>query len=360
MNEFSAVLRQDEKAVLSLRGIYEKYGYKRYKMSKFEAYDLYLENKSFLASEKIVTFSNSKGKLLALKPDITLSIIKNAPRNIEGAYKVYYCENVYRAGGASDELDIKEIMQVGIEHIGDIDLYGEGEVLTLAARSLKSISENSVIGISHMGLISRVMENSGLDVEGARAAGKALSSRNLFALREICGADSFICKLAEIYGRLDEAIPQLKAVCKCPCCKEVIAELEGLCEVLSAMGSLDAFVLDFSVSNDMNYYNGITFQGFIDGIPRHVLSGGRYDALAEKMGHAKGAIGFAVYPDILERFHNGKKNTDVDVLVSYGAEAKLSQVAELVEKLQGQGNKVCAVKKGANCLPTYREILEID
>ena len=359
MNDISAVLRQDEKAVLSLRGIYEKYGYKRYKMSKFEAYDLYLENKSFLASEKIVTFSNSKGKLLALKPDITLSIIKNAPRDVKGAYKVYYCENVYRAGGASDELDIKEIMQVGIEHIGEIDLYGEGEVLTLAAKSLKSISENSVIGISHMGLISKVLAAQNISGEAARAATRALSSRNLYALRENCGENSLLEKLAGIYGRLDTAIPQLKEICSCKCCESVIGELEGLTEVLSAMGSLDSFVLDFSVSNDMNYYNGITFQGFIDGIPRHVLSGGRYDGLAEKMGLKAGAIGFAVYPDILERFDASKKTPDVDVLLLYGEDTKLSIVADKVCELQSMGKKVCAVKNTANSLPTFAEKIEL-
>ena len=121
MNDITAPLRQDEKAVLLLRNLYEQYGYKKYKMSKFENYELYLENKSFLASEKIVTFTDPRGKLLALKPDITLSIVKNAPKEIEGTYKVYYDENVYRAGAAGDD-NIKEIMQVGIELIGIVEV----------------------------------------------------------------------------------------------------------------------------------------------------------------------------------------------------------------------------------------------
>ena len=42
------VLQQEERASLSLRRLYAAYGYTHYKMSKFEEYDLYVQNKSFL------------------------------------------------------------------------------------------------------------------------------------------------------------------------------------------------------------------------------------------------------------------------------------------------------------------------
>ncbi len=361
MNDMTAPLRQDEKAVLSLRGLYEKYGYKKYKMSKFENYDLYLENKSFLASEKIVTFTDPIGRLLALKPDITLSIVKNAPRDISGEYKVYYSENVYRAGVTGDDNDIKEIMQVGIELIGCVDLYSEGEVLTLAARSLKSISENSVIGVSHMGLISALFFEAGLSGESAAKAGRALADKNVHALRDICGnrADK-LARLAMVYGPLDKALSEVRKICTSDSCSDALIELEGLSKVLYAMGDDDAFMLDFSVSNDMNYYNGITFQGFIDGIPRHVLSGGRYDALVHKMGLDAGAIGFAVYPDILERFAASERRFDVDVLLLYGEDADAAAVAQMVEKMQSRGKKVCAMAENSNCQPTYKELVRFN
>ena len=78
MNITDSILRREEKAIFSLRNLYEQYGYKKYKMSKFEEYDLYLENKSFLPSQQVITFTDLSGKLMALKPDVTLSIAKNA------------------------------------------------------------------------------------------------------------------------------------------------------------------------------------------------------------------------------------------------------------------------------------------
>ncbi len=357
----TSVLRQDETAVLELRELYERYGYKKYKMSKFENYDLYLENKNFLSSERIVTFSASGGKLMALKPDITLSIIKNAPRNLSGAYKTYYNENVYRAVDSSE--DIKEIMQVGIEYIGCLDLYSECEVLALAARSLRMISNNSIIGISHMGIIASILGEAQFSAADCEAIRCCIADKNVHTLKEICrNADKAdvgekLAQLAMIYGPVPETMPRLKEICSGSECISALKELEDVMSVLDVMGEKDSFALDFSVSNDMDYYNGIIFQGFIDGIPRHVLSGGRYDGLVRKMGVNADAVGFAVYPDLLERLSVNDK-IDVDVLLVYG-DTDAKTVAAKVEELSGQGKKVCAVRDVAENMPTYKEMIRI-
>ena len=96
------VLRNDEKAIYSLRDLYEKYGYSLYKVSKFEEYDLYAHNKSFLVSSNILSFTDTNGKLLALKPDVTLSIVKNISDNDESTHKLCYNETVYRTSADSD------------------------------------------------------------------------------------------------------------------------------------------------------------------------------------------------------------------------------------------------------------------
>ena len=81
-------LKPAERAVFELRGLYRIYGYLHYKVSKFEEYDLYMRNKSFLADENILTFTDTDGRLMALKPDITLSIINNSKESDTGLKKV--------------------------------------------------------------------------------------------------------------------------------------------------------------------------------------------------------------------------------------------------------------------------------
>ena len=76
--------RPDEAASLRLRKLYRRHGYLPYRMSKFEPYELYLRNKRFLLSEDILTFTDTDGRLMALKPDVTLSIVKNT-RETAGA-----------------------------------------------------------------------------------------------------------------------------------------------------------------------------------------------------------------------------------------------------------------------------------
>ena len=128
------ILKNDEKAIFTLRSLFKKYGYTQYKMSKFEEYDFYVRNKDFLMSDNIITFTDTNGRLMALKPDVTLSIIKNSTPQKNCVQKVYYNENVYRVSKGTQSF--KEIMQVGLECIGDIDSYNIYEVLMLAAQSL--------------------------------------------------------------------------------------------------------------------------------------------------------------------------------------------------------------------------------
>ena len=97
LKQAEMLLKKEEQVIFSLRAIFEQFGYRKFKMSKFEEYDFYAENRSFLNSENILTFTGLDGKLLALKPDVTLSIVKNTRGSREAAERVYYNENVYRA-----------------------------------------------------------------------------------------------------------------------------------------------------------------------------------------------------------------------------------------------------------------------
>ena len=145
------LLKSEEKAIFALRSLYRKYGYLPFKMSKFEEYELYIRNKDFLVSDRIITFNDTNGKLLALKPDVTLSIIKNG-EDIPGyKQKVCYNENVYRV--SENTHHYKEIMQTGLECIGDVDRYDIFEVVSLAAQSLLAISSSFILEISHLGCL---------------------------------------------------------------------------------------------------------------------------------------------------------------------------------------------------------------
>ena len=152
-----SILKYDEKAVFELRRLYRDNGYRQFKMSKFEEYDLYSKNKDFLVSDGVITFNDVDGRLLALKPDVTLSIIKNSTDTSGGCEKFYYDENVYRI--SENTHTYKEIMQAGLECIGKITENEVSEVTVLAAKSLSLLSDNFLLKLSHIGLINALFED---------------------------------------------------------------------------------------------------------------------------------------------------------------------------------------------------------
>lgn len=155
------ILKREEAAVFALRELYCRYGYTPYRMSKFEAYEFYLQNKEFLVSDRIITFHDTDGELMALKPDVTLSIVKNGTDAPGCIQRSYYNENGYRVSGSSHQF--REIMQTGLECIGDLDFYEIYEVILLAARSLACIAEEYVLDVSHLGMLGAILDETGAD-----------------------------------------------------------------------------------------------------------------------------------------------------------------------------------------------------
>ena len=297
------VIRRDEQAVFRLRTLYRQYGYTEHRLSRFEEYGLYAENKAFLSSGDIVTFTGASGKLMALRPDVTLSIVKNT-KDDGGLKKLYYNENVYRPDGH----EFKEQMQVGLECIGEIDVDLMGETLMLAHRSLEALGERSRLDVSHLGFISGLLQSVELTPGQRAELLRCVSEKNLPELGRICagyGLDGGFCEklsaLTTLYGPFGEISAELERISVNQETDAALRELEELYGVLRQLEAERDVCLDFSIVNDLSYYSGIIFQGFIEGIPAKVLSGGRYDKLLRKFGKRSGAVGFAVFLDLLER-----------------------------------------------------------
>ena len=336
------ILKKEERVAFELRSLYRRYGYLPYKMSKFEEYDLYVENKEFLVGDGVITFNDTDGKLLALKPDVTLSIIKN-DGDEQGKRKVYYNENVYRLSAKTKQF--KEIMQVGLECIGDIRLYDVFETVYLASKSLSAISENFVLDISHLGILSATLAEIGVGEKFNKELMQKLAEKNLHDTRALCEkygvseADKEkLLALISAYGKPLEVLKKLAPYCQGNA-KNSFEMLTALCELLSQTEYADKIRLDFSVVNDMNYYDDIVFKGFVDGVAEGVLSGGRYDKLMSRMGRKSGAIGFAVYLDLLENFERAERTADVDVLVLYDDTCPL-ELLKKVNELTAEGKTV--------------------
>ena len=344
MNWDSGILKNEEKILFGLRALYRQYGYAQFRMRKFEEYDLYAGNKDFLVSGRVITFQDTDGKLLALKPDVTLSIVRSGRDEPGAIQKVYYQENVYRVAGYSSSF--REIMQAGVECIGAVDGYQVAEVVTLAAESLRRVSPDSVLALSHLGAAGRLIREAGLSGESEKEALSCLSRKSAHEIRSLClregapaEAAERLAALASLSGTPEEVLPRLCALG----CEAEAAELKQGTDALSGSEAAPMIRLDFSVVNDPAYYNGLIFQGYVGGIPERVIAGGQYDLLMRKMGRSSRAVGFAVYLDTLERLEEPGA-PDADVLLIYPESAGAGAVFRAVRALQAQGLTVSAQK----------------
>ena len=353
MSDYNCTLRREEQAAFALRGLYEQYGYAPYKMSKFEEYDLYVRNKEFLISDGVITFTDTDGKLMALKPDVTLSIIKNSRDEAGCVQKVYYNENVYRV--SEDAHCFKEILQTGLECMGDI---GDGcvyEVLRLAADSLRRIAPRAVLDVSHLGIIDGLLD--GICAEGKAAVCRCLGEKNSHELAQVCAAYGVaqdtaakLQTLVGLYGAPDKVLPALRDLFGDT---EAIESLDRLTTAL-AKDYGEMVRIDFSITDAGHYYNGIVFRGYAQGVPDSVLSGGQYDRLMRQMGRQGGAVGFAVYLDRLGRMPEAAREYDVDTLLLYDEGCDLTALYAAADGLRAEGSVMLQKEIPSNL--TYRRL----
>lgn len=359
--------RPEEAVMVQLRRLYELFGYRKYKVSNFEEYSLYLQYKSFLSGDKILSFTDLDGRLLALRPDVTLSIIKNA-REGETA-KAYYLEKVYRESKESNTF--KEINQMGLEYMGDVDSYGVAEVVYLARESLAAccsccnMNGEYILELGHMGFVLGLLDKLELNQaerEEVMACLAARSPHRLRALADDMGLSSAdrgrLLALLELSGEPEQVLSRAEELCSGRRMQRALAELAEICGALKELGKdkedeketdkeddkedekRGRLRLDLCLLNSREFYDGILLCGYLAGLPRPVLSGGRYDSMMYKLGHDMEALGFALYLDELERLPLPPREFDLDLWLEPEPGAATGELLRAAERLTEEGVSV--------------------
>lgn len=333
-------LTVEERLSLTLSALYESYGFLRYKTTKFEKYSLYTENENFLGTDRVITFTTDGGKLLALRPDVTLSIVKNSGFSNGGCEKLFYTEKVYRYDKESKSF--KEISQVGVETLGDVDTTSMAEVVELALESLKKLSSDFVLDLSSLEFVTQMYDAYEIyDAELKKELSDCLEKKNNDAVEKLLVggkiskdfADAFKAMLS-ISDAPEIALEKIKPLIKSQSMQRAYDELKALTDALAESDCYGGLRIDFSVVSDCQYYNGIMFNGYVLGMPKAVLKGGRYDGLAKKMGKEIGALGFAVYVGDLANAHHTKQKPMTLVLCGGGEDSDILREAN---KLREKG-----------------------
>ena len=344
MKNYIKNMSKKDLVLLNIRKMYDSYGYKKISLPSFEEYDLYNENKDFI-DRNVLTVMSPNGKLLALRPDITLSVAKKVSKDQSLKYsKIYYQENTYNL---TKYVGYEEDEQLGIELIGKESTFLDFEIINLAVKSLDIINKKSMIVLSHAGFISSIFENFDLEYETKEQILDCINRKNSHDIQKILKSNEHISenvkkliyKIPELSGNLENIEKELLKYEINGNTKKILSELKQLNSLLMKFYKKSKIVFDFSIVKNLNYYNGIILQGYIEDFPNVILTGGRYDKLFEKFGVDTGAVGFAILTDGLKGYYKDTDKKDFEVLIAYD-NSDFEKLVEIVNDFQKKGLRV--------------------
>lgn len=342
---------REEDATNKITLLFENRGFERFKSGCFEEYSLYRDNESFLVGKNVITFTDLTGRLMAIRPDVTLSLIRRTEIDTSRTNKFFYNERVYRRAAGGKEF--KEIAQTGAEVVGCIDSLCEVELVLLMCDTLGVISDKYILDVSHVGYTEGLLSEFGDMREEVKDYLSRKDVHDFLKLAERARydkrlRDAFITA-AELDGNPTEALKRAEKTVLNARMKSALEELELLVERLKMLGLDGKININFSMANDADYYSGLVFNGYIEGVPHCVLTGGRYDNLLHKFKKEGGAIGFAVYLGEIERYFNSDKS-EVDYLIIYDDESQDKALCLAQEYLSsGKSVRLNRSSQSADC-----------
>ncbi|WP_274952684.1 ATP phosphoribosyltransferase regulatory subunit [Angelakisella massiliensis] len=333
-----------------LTELYHRRGYRQIITPGVEFYDVFTLPSSGFPQDSMYKLSDNRSRLMVLRPDCTIPIARLAATRLAGMAKplrIYYAQNVYRME-QSLRGRLSEIWQAGVELIGDCSLRSDLEMVELAASSLAGLGPGSRIELCHIGYFRAVIGSLEADTDTKEEIRQCVEQKNYAALGNILDrfpgdpAAAALRKLPRLFGG-EEVFEEAAALFGENGAAESLGYLRDIYEALCRLGLSDQILIDLGLVNQAEYYTGIVFRGYLDGVGEPVLSGGRYDNLLRDFGEPCPAIGFAVELDPVAAVTEHLPSPPADALV-FADEKHLPQAIQCIKELTAQGKVV------ENCL----------
>jgi ATP phosphoribosyltransferase regulatory subunit len=329
-------------------GIFEKWGYKEVITPTLEFYETFNHDSQTLREEDMYKFFDNRGRILVLRPDMTIPIarvVETKLKDTKFPIKLRYTSNVFRVhtslGGKRNEFT-----DCGVEFIGLEDKKSDLEVLVLALEALKKLGlKDFKLEIGNIGFFNGAFKNLEINQEYKEAIAQFIEDKNLKSLEDYLSEldikeeyRKFFNKLPWMFGDkkiLDEA----KKLAFNDDIKENLDYLEELYSQLESLGYGENVTFDLGMVPRLNYYTGIIFRGYGEGVGNTLLRGGRYDNLIKSSNDYVPAIGFSI--DVNSVIENVKQNGAINenqnlCKIYYNLENRIEAIKKS-EELRSQG-----------------------
>lgn len=314
----------------------------------YEYYDVFASGIGSVNQEKLQKFFDEKGRILVLRPDITMPIARlAATRLYEGLpLRLCYTGNAFGTDNAFYSVQ-KEFTQSGVEFIGASGVEVDAQLIALAIEALDAAGlADYTIELGQVEFFKGLMEDAGLSEEDADTLRGYVDDKNILEvelfLKQLKVDDSLakcIKRLTTLYGG-PEVFDEAYAFSSNPRCRKAIDNLKALYGILEDFGIAEKVSVDLSMLQSMDYYSGMVFKGISGSIGQPVLSGGRYDNLIAEFGRDIPATGFCLYIKriliALDRQGALVGEPRVDVVIS-AAPARFREAYQMAAQLRSDG-----------------------
>lgn len=279
-----------------LTALFEGAGYRFVSTAILDYYDTYSEIRNKIPQEKMFKMTDLDGSLLVLRPDMTLSVCRMAAKLKEKRTKLAYFSNIWNAR-ESGGISAREVLQGGVEMLGVSGAYADAEMIALAIECGMALGlQDFILDIGHVGFFKGILRESGLSSEETEEVRRFVNAKDIIGAQRIVGdskAKEAILALPTLFGGV-EVIDRAERLTDCEASLEALRHLREVYELLVRFGYEKYISIDLGTVKSLSYYSGVVFTGLSGVIGASVLSGGRYDALANEFGSDFPAVGFAV------------------------------------------------------------------
>ncbi len=293
------VIRDIENTLVRL---FKSHGYSEMITPGLEFYDVFNLNSRYFPQENLYKLTDSKGRLLVMRPDTTMPIARVVATRLRDAMlplKLFYNQTVYRTEpalkGRSDE-----IVQTGIELIGSQLKMADLEVISTAVESLKSFGMEFSLEIGHIGIFKELVDRLEVSDKTKEKIRMLIETKNFPALNDLLdslgnsGVTNALKSLPALFGG-EEVFEKAEEIMPDENIKRLLDELREIyCDAAEICGNDGEITVDLGLVNKTDYYTGIIIKGYLQGHGEEVISGGRYDKLISEFGYDIPAVGFAV------------------------------------------------------------------
>lgn len=287
------------------------HGCKIIETPSFEDYDVYQHFFPQLRQQMVKTI-DTDGRVLVLRPDVTLPIVETAAREFPRSnqlLKFGYVSTVFREYYGRSTYG-KDFLQGGIEILGDSSPECDGEVIVTAAEILKAVGvENIRIDIGTAAYTQALFDGLPLSEEQKATLQGYMAERNLVACKSYIAslpissdARKALEALPVLFGPYAQTLSKARDYSINSGMLNALSRLERVYDYILYAGYADKVQLDFGFASRLGYYTDTVFKVYVDGALYDIIDGGRYDQLSSRFGVDRPACGFGMNINLLYEY----------------------------------------------------------